>query len=51
MMNPVCVHLKGFDGRDSMVLKHVVDMQVGVEGDPLHVQDNHLRVGNVTASD
>lgn len=35
MTNLVYIHLKGFDGRDSIVMKHVVDLYVGAEGDPL----------------
>ena len=51
MTNLVYVHLKGFNGRDSMAVKRVVDLHAGAEGDPLYVQGSHLRVGNVTASD
>ena len=33
----VSIHLKDFDSRDSMVLKHVVDLYIGAEGDPLFI--------------
>ena len=35
--NLVSIHLNNFDGRDSVVLKYVVDLYVSAEGDPLFV--------------
>ena len=36
-INPVSIHLTDFNGRDSRVMTHVVDLHIGVEGDQLFV--------------
>ena len=37
VMNPVSIHLKDFDGRNSIVPKYVVELHVSAEGYPLFV--------------
>ena len=37
IVNPVSIHLKDFDCRDFMVLKHMVDLHISAEGDQLFV--------------
>ena len=37
VMNMMSIHLKDFDGRDSGVLNHVVDLYISAEGDQLFI--------------
>ena len=48
--DPVSMHLKDIDIRDDLVLKHVVNLQIGAEGGPLGVEGDSLAFGNVTAT-
>ena len=45
----VFIHLKDIDRGERLVLKQVVDLQVGSEGGPLVVEGDSLAVGDVKA--
>ena len=47
MTDPVYIHLKNINRDEDIVLKQVVDLQVGADGGPLGVEDEGLDVGDV----
>ena len=48
--DPMSIHLNDSDGRDSMVLKPVVDLEVGAEVYILVVEGRCASIGNMTIS-
>ena len=49
MTDPVSIHLKDLDIWEDLVLKQVVELQVGAEGGPLGVEGDGPDVGDVAA--
>ena len=50
MTDPVFIGLKGIARGKDIVLKQVVDLQVGEEGVPLGVEGDSPSIGNVAAT-
>ena len=50
MMDPVNIQLKDINGEEDLVLKQVVDLQVGAEGGPLGVEGDSNDVRYVAAA-